>query len=88
MTDASNDPQAAFPDQGQAVVASMLDSGSKGPLYGSRQWKMAQAVASATIEGYVPHPDFLADAELLCQGLITDEEMQQRIKRRALKAGA
>lgn len=83
MANASNDPQAAFSGQAQGEVAPIPDGSPSGLLAASRQWKMDQAVASAMIEGYVPHPDFLEDGRLLCQGLITDEEMQQRIKGRA-----
>lgn len=84
MADAANDPKAVFSDQGQVAGASRPDAIFGDALFGSRQWNMNQAVASAMIEGYVPHPDFLEDGRLLCQGLITDEEMQERIKRRAM----
>jgi hypothetical protein len=84
MADAANDPKAAFSDQGPAACFSKPDVIFRDALFGSRQWHMNQAVANAMIEGYVPHPDFLEDGRLLCQGLITDEEMRERIKRRAM----
>ena len=58
------------------MVAKLPQSVLKGVLIGSREWAMRQAVASAMIEGYVPNPEFLADAKLLCKGLIRDAEMQ------------
>ena len=84
MQEASSGPHAAFERQGKAEVADPAQGGLGGPLPGSRQWAMDQAIASAMIEGYVPNPDFVSDAKLLCQGLITDDEMQESIKRRAL----
>lgn len=84
MAHAANDPKAAFSGLEPAAGSSMPDVIFSDALFGSRQWHMNQAIASAIIEGYVPHPDFLEDGRLLCQGLITDEEMQERIKRRAM----
>ena len=83
MQNAANDPHADFEDQGNSDITKLPQSVFKGASIGSREWAMEQAVASAMIEGYVPNPDFLADAKLLCQGLISNEEMQSRITERA-----
>lgn len=83
MPNAANDPQADFQEQVNSGIAGMSRNAFEGALIGSREWAMEQAVASAMIEGYFPNPDFLADAKLLCQGLISDEEMKSRIMARA-----
>lgn len=50
----------------------------------SAEWNGAQALANAMIEGYEPSPEFLEDSRLLRAGLITSDELMQRIRNRAL----
>ena len=49
-----------------------------------RRWANRQALANASIEGYVPSPEFLADCEAVVLGTMTEEEARGRSRARAL----
>lgn len=54
----------------------------------SAEWNAAQALANAMIDGYKPSPEFLEDSRLLRAGLITSDELMQRIRKRAFSKNA
>jgi hypothetical protein len=49
-----------------------------------RRWANRQALANASIEGYVPSAEFLAECEAVVLGTMTEEEARARIRARAL----
>ena len=49
-----------------------------------RRWANKQALANASIEGFVPCPEFLADCEAVIQGEMTEVESRARSLARAL----
>lgn len=51
-----------------------------------RRYSMAQALASARIEGHVPSAEFLADCEQFVLGEMTSDEMGAASLARALEA--
>jgi hypothetical protein len=53
-----------------------------------RRWANRQAIANASIEGFVPSPEFLADCEAVVLGTINEEEARARSLARALAAQA
>ncbi len=57
---------------------------ANGVAIAKRRWANDQALANASIEGYVPCPEFLADSEAVIQGTMTEEESRARSLARAL----
>jgi hypothetical protein len=53
-----------------------------------RRWANRQALANASIEGFVPCPEFLGDCEAVIQGEMTEEESRARSLARALAVNA
>jgi hypothetical protein len=48
--------------------------------------RLEQALASTRIEGHQPSPEFLADMEALITGVLSEEEVRQRVIGRAREA--
>lgn len=51
-----------------------------------RRWANGQALANASIEGFVPSPEFLAECEAVVSGAMTNEEAREHSLARALAA--
>lgn len=54
----------------------------------SRRWASEQALASASVEGHVPSPEYLQDCQAVIDGTITTEEAATRSLARALAAAS
>lgn len=51
-----------------------------------RRWASEQALASASVEGHVPTPEFLQDCQAVVDGTLTTDEAAARSLARALAA--
>lgn len=54
------------------------------PSEAERRWAHEQALANTRISGHAPTPEFLADAEAVIKGTITNEEARAASLARAL----